>query len=373
MLNSFTFGQPNWALWLMAAGLLLTLLVVYNYRKARLPWTVKLFAASLKLTAILVILASLLDPMLAVQRPQSQANRVAVVLDHSRSMSALIADRTLGNQSDGLSAEWKEKLSSQADWQAELETDFRVRRYRFGSQLEAVDDLEPTMLTETSSAMYRSLELLAERMRGVPTAAVVLLSDGQVASEDRPSETETSWDGKSLGFAVYPVDLGSALPESDLRITDVVLRQSDFEAAPVTIMSKLEATSLAGRTADVKLIDAQSNIVEQRSIKLDGSTAIHPLEFRFRPKDSGVQIYRIVASLSPTPVLTGVGSWMKGLPIRAHLLRPSLPKNVSCRTTNGPLWLIVGADRTKSCTLPADRIGSTNFCSEPFRKMPSYG
>lgn len=297
MFNRLTFGQSNWAMWLIAAGVLLTLLVLYNYRKARLAGGTKILAAVFKLTAVGLILAALLDPMLAVQRPQSQANRVAVVLDHSRSMNAIVGDRTAPNQSDRLSTEWREKLSSQADWQVELENDFRLRRYRFGSQLEAVDNLEATSLNETGSSIHRSLELLAERLRGVPTAGVVLMTDGQAGVENRLLEAGAKRDWKSLGFPIYPVDFGTAPSEPDLRVTEVVLRQSDFEAAPVTIMAKIEATALAGRSVEVKLVDGSSNVVEKRSLTLDGSTASHPLEFRFRPKESGIQTFKLIADL----------------------------------------------------------------------------
>jgi hypothetical protein len=313
MVDSLTFGQSDWIPVITVVGCVLFLLVLLSYARAQLSWPIKLTAILLRSVAIGLVLFSLLDPMIAKQRPKSQSNWLGMVVDDSRSMKAVIGDSDSDFDKAELSRPWKDRLSSNSEWQLKLADDFRILRYRFGNRLEAIDDMAEIQLNANQSMIASSIELLAERLKGVPTAGLLLFSDGN-GLQANPSPLEkppVNW--KSLGFPVYPVDLGDLVQKPDLRLSTVSVKQSDFEAAPVTINAVLEEDGLSGRTVQVALIDSQWKAVQSQKVKLDRGTAGKSIEFRFRPEESGVQSYRLVATLldevaPPNPSLSQLPS-----------------------------------------------------------------
>jgi hypothetical protein len=297
MVDSLTFGQSDWIPAVAVVGCVLFLLVVLSYIRAQLSWPIKIISILLRSLAIGLVLFSLLDPMIARQRPKSQSNWLGLVVDDSRSMKALIADKNSDFDEAKLSSIWRDRLSSNASWQQKIEDDFRVSRYRFGSRLESIDDMAEIGMNQNQSSIANSIQLLAERLEGVPTAGVLLFSDGQGIRANQTSLISEQRDWKSVGFPIYPVDLGELAQKPDLRLSTVSVKQSDFEAAPVTINAMIENDGLTGRTVQITLIDSESKTVQTQKVKLDRATAGTPIEFRFRPEQSGVQSYRIVASL----------------------------------------------------------------------------
>ncbi len=317
MVDSLTFGQSDWIPVIAVVGCVLFLLVLIGYLRSSLSWPIKVIAILLRSVAIGLVLLSLLDPMIARQRPKSQSNWLGMVVDDSRSMKAVIGDSDADFDKAELSKPWKDRLSSNAEWQLKLADDFRIRRYRFGNRLEAIDDMAEIHLDANQSLITNSIELLSERMRGVPTAGLLLFSDGHGIQSKPNSVEKPPVDWKSLGFPIYPVDLGDISQKPDLRLSTISVKQSDFEAAPATINAVLEEESLSGRTVQVDLVDSQSKVVQTQKVKLDRGASGQPIEFRFRPEESGVQTYRLVATLldeiaSPNPALSQLPPSDKG-------------------------------------------------------------
>ena len=210
-------------------------------------------------------------------------------------MQTLIGTSETQLDAKEMAARWKRVMGSNATWQQRLGEDFRIRRYRFGNRLEPVDDIAGLQANEIQSSLVRSLRLLSERFRDRPLASVLLFSDGQAT--DLGAES-VRWE--EFGFPIYPVRLPISKTMKDVRVSSVTMRQSDFEAAPVTIGATIQNRGLAGTSTIVELIDDESKIVQTQTLKLEGDDVTQLVEFRFRPEESGVQGYRVKASLAFT-------------------------------------------------------------------------
>jgi len=294
MWDRLVFGQPNWLWGIVAVGCLVLILLWFSYRNAQLSFGLKFLAFTLKSIAIALALICLLEPLVARQRPRPQSNFVAVLLDNSQSMQAMLgADQTLSTIAGKTAADqWNAVIASDAHWQQRIIEDFRLRRYRFGNRLEAVNDLASLDLTDNQTSLHRSLVLLSERFRDRPLAGVVLVSDGQATDL---SGSSPNWAG--LGFPVYPIRLEMPQGTKDLRVSGLTMRQSDFEAAPVTMIASIQSRGYKGRSASIELVDAQKAVVLTQTLKLEGDSATQTVEFRFRPEESGVQGYQVRTAL----------------------------------------------------------------------------
>ncbi|MCY2974081.1 MAG: hypothetical protein NTW52_05375 [Planctomycetota bacterium] len=289
------FGNARWINAVLVVGVVFGLLTIFTYARSskirRVPIGLRFVAFTSRIFGVALLLACLLDPMGTSQRPKPQANLFAVVVDDSQSMDVLIHNKSLGISK-------KEKpitmqfLAADADWSRKLAEDFRVRKYRFSNNLESTDSLQEIANNGTGSEVYLSLESIRDRYNGQPLAGVLLITDG-MATDSRPKD----WIRK-LGYPIYPVRITgenfSSKSISDIRIGSITTRQSDFEAAPVTIQGSITHDGFVGESVTVDLVDSDGKVQESKTLKLGNNNELTPVEFRFRPEKSGVLGYRMV-------------------------------------------------------------------------------
>lgn len=259
----------------------------FTYRASQMPWHWYGVGIGLKILGLTILLICLLEPLATMERPRPQANVFGVVVDNSQSMRT-----ALEGISDNALADWQKHLSDDAEWMRTLGNDFRVRRYLFDHAIKPVDTLERLALDGGQSRLGATMESLKQRFEGRPLAGVMLFSDGQWTDQGMQSK-----DWKALGFPVYPVRMGNMRSLPDIKLSRVSTRQSDFEASPVSMTAMLTHSGLGGEKVVVELIDAQSSVVETKEVVLEDADET-VVEFRFRPKESGVQGYRIETYLA---------------------------------------------------------------------------
>ncbi|WP_417732805.1 glutamine amidotransferase [Rosistilla oblonga] len=285
MFDSILIAAPQWTAAAVAICLLSLLVVAWAYwrRGGSSRRGPLIFAGLLKWIAIAALALCLLQPMLESQRPRPHANLIGVVVDNSRSMQI----RSPG-QSQPRSERLAAVLKQDADWQVRLSQDYDVRRYAFDRSLQNVDDLSTLEFDGASSSLTATLTTLAARFRDRPVAGLMLFTDGNATDL-----TDTEFDWSSLGFPLYLVTDSVDQAIADLKIDQVSTAQTNFEASPVTVTAKLSATGLKDSTAVVRLLDAEGVAVEEQEVELTQAKPTADVEFRFRPKKSGLQFYSI--------------------------------------------------------------------------------
>lgn len=305
MLPSLSFAQPQWLSWVAAAAVVFLLITILAYLRKPLSLGRKILAITLRSIAIIIVLLALLEPMIVREIPKSQANYLGIVVDDTRSMRALIGRNEDASEVDGLSRRWQERLDSTSNWQQALEETYRVKRYRIGDRIESIDNLSEIKLQDNRSGILNSLKLLDERFRGLPVAGVLLVTDGQESSitsgMNEPSPILNGLD--ALNFPVFPVSPGKMTTFADLRVSEVTHRQSDFEAAPVSVTARIDAEQLEGENATIELRDSQDRVLESKSISFAKTSESQAVTFQFRPDESGVQSFSIKAFVNQRQVL----------------------------------------------------------------------
>ena len=81
--QEIVLGRPEWFYTVVTIAVLLAIFTLWSYRRSTMPLNWKVLAVGLRLAGIALLLACLLEPMGSLQRPKSQANVFAVVMDNS--------------------------------------------------------------------------------------------------------------------------------------------------------------------------------------------------------------------------------------------------------------------------------------------------
>ena len=299
------FGRAYAIPYAIAAGICLVLLSLWSYRRSALSLPMRTLGVLLRAVGIGLMLYCLLEPMGSLERPKPQANAIAVLMDNSASLRALMATE-MSEDASSLNTDFESLIADDARWTQELTKDFRVRRYLFDAGITPTESLQGWTGRGTASALNRALQAIEQRYQGQSLAGVVLLTDGQ--STDRieserttggsmvttGAEQGTSWRGD---VPVYPVLLRDGTDVRDLSIEQISVQQSEFETAPVTLTAQISHRFLQGEDVLVELWDTRGTLVQSTTLRLGRAEQPMITTFRFRPEKRGVQGYTVVSKL----------------------------------------------------------------------------
>ncbi|HUP78242.1 MAG TPA: hypothetical protein VM260_06715, partial [Pirellula sp.] len=218
--QDIVFGNPEWVYAVVSVAALLAVFTLWSYRRSRMPIKWRVIGIALRIAGIALLLICLLEPLGSLQRPKSQANVFAVLMDNSQSMGILLREASKGGRLD-----LEPSLSDDAAWQRKLSDDYRLRRYVFATAVEPVDSFAGRISAGNESALFQSLQSLGDRYQGQPLAGVLLFSDGN-ATDRKPDENLST-----LGYPIYPVRIGTSINQRDITILSTTTRQSDFETS----------------------------------------------------------------------------------------------------------------------------------------------
>ena len=283
------WGAPDWAIPALTAGALLFLLILYSYRVIKAPLWLKSCCGLLKTFAILLLVATLVEPMRSDLKPTPGANVFVVLADQSQSLQL-----TDPGQSSSRAEILKASLNREQAWQVRLGQDFEVRRYQFDTQISGVTDFDDYTAEGEGSSIVTTLNSVAERYRNRPTAGMLLFTDGNATdlSAIDFSGNETDW---SQFPPVYLVVLGEEKSGKDISVRRVTASQTNFEAAPVTIMAEISATGVAGESVVIELLDEKSNVLKTETVTDVQSDQSFAVRFQVKPEQRGVLFYQVRA------------------------------------------------------------------------------
>lgn len=284
LIADIILGAPDWRA--PAAGLAALSLGLIVWAYLRLPSfnAPRFFAALLKLFGMASLIVCLIEPMYSGIRPRPGSNLFLIVADNSRSLGIHDGPRVM-SRGDTM----QRALDKEASWQVRLAQDFDVRRYAFDTRLQPLTDFSELTLAGEGSSLSTSLRSLADRFYGRPVGGVLLLTDGN--STDLPDE-----DWKTMP-PVYPVVLGEADELADISVSRVSVSQTNFEAAPVTLLAEITGRGLQDRAVIVRVLDEAGKELERRVI--ERLTEDQPLaqSFQIRPEKPGLSFYAVQATL----------------------------------------------------------------------------
>lgn len=287
MLDSITFGSPQWSTAIATLAVLAVLLVIWSYWRANSAGALGWIAGLAKLLAIAAIAFCILEPLKRSERPLPGANVMAVVIDNSRSMEV----RSPGERQSRIE-KFKYALRQGAPWQTRLAQDFDLRKFAFDHRIRSIEDFSEITFDGTSSSLAEAIETLQSRFAQRPIAGVLVLTDG-LATDGLQELIAT----KVPTFPVYPVLDESDSKFLDVSISDPTVMQSAFEIAPVTVEATLRATGLQGKLIAVRLINEKGKTLDRQEVTADEANFRDRVRFQIRPENTGIQFVRVQAAL----------------------------------------------------------------------------
>ena len=283
LLGSVVIPASPWIWPAVFVVVVVVALMVWSYRRSPEFGVIHGIAFFLRLLGVLVLALCLIEPLWSGRRAKSGANLFLVVADNSSGMG--IRDQgESGSRGDILQAAMQ---AEESDWQDTLAYNFQVRQYIFDSRLRRTTDLAELSFDGKSSAIGGALQTIAQRYRGRPLAAVLLMTDGCA------TDTGEQFYDLSGVPPVFPVVIGDSQSPKDISLANVTVSQTVFEDAPVTIQADIEASGYDGKTVSIELLEASGRLVERQTRTIRKNDDKQSLQFRLRPDRSGVLFYRL--------------------------------------------------------------------------------
>ncbi len=301
-LERFYFRQP-WpmgVLFLLIVGVLFFSAFLYGGERS-LAWWKRILLGTLRACIFIAIVLILFEPVGANAKKISLPSNILVLLDVSESMAFADRRQRAEDLGDAALALGKMAFVEQAVPEA-IKSDVsavprieiargilqhpdlkafqkpgdkhRLRYFSFGERLEAVPD-EPNSLRDwlkqvkaqaPVTRLGESLQQVAERFTGQPTAAVILLTDGASNAGIDPLEA-----ARSLGAPVFAIGIGTPRPDDIRLLANVVLPETIFPKDKVPIRVQIESTSgFKGRDVELS-VKAEGRVLASRPITLKGT------------------------------------------------------------------------------------------------------
>ena len=255
------------------------LVLIWSYARSTGPVKWRLVCATCKALAIALLGLCLLEPMRVFEVPRTGANLMIVLADSSRSLQ--IRDR---GESQSRDEQMRAALVDNKAWREQLGEAFDLRQFTFDDSVDATE-FAVFNAEGVASAISDSLNEIGKRFRNRPSAGIILLTDG---NDTGPAD---------LNLAelppVYPVIVGNENTAEDTGIARLSVSQTNFEAAPVTIVAEIETSGFQGKPLSVQLLKSDGSLIEEQSFTGAEANQAHSVRFQFNPEEPGVSDFRV--------------------------------------------------------------------------------
>ena len=302
--NAQVASGPTWwqVVVLATAAVALLSAVIFYLRVARLVRPRALAAlVGLRLAAVLVLILSLLEPVLSIERLQTERTGLALVVDTSQSMGI----KDFPNLPSRLEQVTR-ALRARGTAVDRLQQTFKVTWFAFDAQprrlpdREALAGLAPRGEATNLTAAVRAA---ARELKSGDYAGVILFTDGQDNTDKDPVRELLP-----EGVPVFAVGVGTDLRAGG-EFKDVIL--ADVEVPPtvplehlVTVTAAVEAVGLADRVVAVQLRGADGEVLATERLALDDAEGVQRVELRFRPRQRGQLPLSVEVATQPEEALT---------------------------------------------------------------------
>ncbi len=259
-------------------------LVVWSYRAARrrLPLTL------LRVLGALVVLGFLIEPALQLRVVRKVRNRLAVIVDRSRSMTLASSDgRSRYDHVLALFEDGRDELAA-------LNESHVVELFDLDGPLSTGALSSPP--TGERSDLLGGLERARDAGAGRPLAGLVLISDGvDNAGLEGDERGRLSKDAvrrlQALDAPVSTISAALAQSFKDVAIVDVVVDEFAFVHNTVEIDVHVEAAGLGSLSLPMTL-KREGEVVGAQEVALgEGEPA--SVQFKFKPDEIGEFVYMV--------------------------------------------------------------------------------
>jgi hypothetical protein len=289
----FAFGAPFSVIVLLLAAAAIGVPAVLSYAGVRGKSTRRdrWVLGSLRVAALVVLIACLFRPMLLLSAAVPQRNYVGVLIDDSRSMR--IADRDGKPRSD-----WIEHAFGGPDSTLlkALRGRFIVRLFRFSSDAQRVDSAAALTFNAGETHLAPAIEQARQELDGVPLSGLVVLSDGADNSRTPIGDELLSLRAKSV--PIFTVGLGAERFDKDIEIRRVEASHSVLKGGTLVADLMIRQRGYGGSKVPLVVEDA-GRIVSRDSIELPPDGDVAPVRVNVVARDAGPRLLTFRVPVQP--------------------------------------------------------------------------
>ena len=300
MQDLFLIGNlPWWVIALAACGSIALLIQQFLSLKERLSLGQSSFLVFLRACVYGLLIFFLFVPALVEKRVAKLRRPLTVLVDSSQSM---VFPATAKAGSDGQSAKSRldlvrEKLlDGEAPLIQELNRDYDLRLYRFGTALEPI---APTSISQLKAQDQgtRLLEVLQSAAREAgDQSGILLFSDGIANGDLQKLE-------KALPVPVFTIGVGDTEGFTDVRIADLRAPEFAFRGREVKLDLTVQAYGLEGKTLPL-YFNRGKNLITSRSINVNADAFEQKITLSFTPKEIGPHSFSLTIPNQPGEQIT---------------------------------------------------------------------
>src|SRR5215212_5985212 len=279
--GSFAFGvSPSVIILLLAAAAIgvpavLSYVGVRGRSTRRDRWVL----GSLRVAALVVLIACLFRPMLLLSAAVPQRNYVGVLIDDSRSMR--IADRDGKPRSDWVERQFGGKDSTILK---ALRQKFIVRLFSFSSGAHLIDSAAGLTFGAPETHLGGAIEQARQELDGVPLSGLVVLSDGADNSRAPISDQLLSLRAKSV--PIFTVGLGVDRFDKDIEIRRVEASHTVLKGGAISADLMIRQRGYGGARVPLVVEDG-GRIITRDSITLPPDGDVAPVRVTVAARDAG--------------------------------------------------------------------------------------
>jgi uncharacterized membrane protein len=214
----------------------------------------------------------LFRPTLQVAVAVEQENYLGILIDDSRSM--LVADDGSVTRAQGVT----DQILANEEFFAALRERFRIRVFRFSGDAQRVDTEDQLSFAGGQSRIGAALAQAQSELSGVPTAGLIVVSDGADQSE---AELNASLLGlKTAGIPVYTVGVGREEFERDIEVRRVTSPRSVLRGTSTVVDVVIAQNGYAGKTIPL-IVEDDGQVVNSQDVAMpsDGTPASVSVHF----------------------------------------------------------------------------------------------
>lgn len=279
--------------WLALALTVAVGLWAYHRLLAPLGRGLTAFLRAVRIAALILLLAALLEPVLTIERSSAGSPRLAILVDHSSSM------RLPGSRDSTREAEAARALE---ELRATLGDRYDLDVSGF------TDHIAPSAASDANAdpggptALGDVLEEALVRQSQSPAGAIILLSDGINTAGKDPGAI-----ARNLPLPVFSVVLGDTQPPPDILVREVKANPVAYAGEPVAIRVVLSANGIASAGAaltvrEMRMKDGAATpgaVVARRELENAGKGGEEEAVLEFTPATAGLALYEVEISTAP--------------------------------------------------------------------------
>lgn len=284
--------------WLIVAGAVVASVVAaatYVRHAGELSRRMRVSLAALRVVAIAILALALARPVLVLSTSIQQRNVVAVVVDDSRSMQ--VRDTDGGSRGDVVT-----RLAGGPDSALlrALAERYQLRVFRLsgGGRL---PDASAVRYEGTRTRLASSILRIEDDLTGVPTAGVVLLSDGadnSSSSSDDPGIAEQLLSLRARRVPVYSVGIGRERFDKDVEVARVDAPRTLLRNASLFVQVVLVQRGYGGTRVPV-VIEDSGRIVGTATALLPRDGEAVSVRIRIPATETGARLLQVKVAPQP--------------------------------------------------------------------------